>query len=332
LENECYNGPMALNEAADAGTVTRHRIRGAGLHLAVNERGDPSHPTVVLVHGFPNTSAVWEPVARHLCERFHVVTYDVRGAGDSDVPGARVDYALAILVEDMGAVIAAVSPGAPVHLVAHDWGSIQGWEAVTSADMEGRIASYTSISGPPIDHAALWARQHRTWRLADLRVGLKQAAHSWYIGAFHLPYLPALVLRVADLQQWVSRTRCGQPDPTTDGTRSTAAADFAHGLELYRANVRQRLRHPVQKRTDTPVQIIVPTKDRYITPSLLEGLEAWSSLTWRRNIDAGHWLISSHADRIAEWVGEVVDFVEAGEESEDLARARLSTTGGTPNN
>jgi pimeloyl-ACP methyl ester carboxylesterase len=320
---------MPGREEADESNVTRRRIRGSGLDLALTERGDPSRPTVVLVHGFPNTSAIWELVARDLSKRFHVVAYDVRGAGDSDVPDRRADYALPVLVEDMAAVIAGVSPGGPVHLVAHDWGSIQGWEAITSRRLDGRIASYTSISGPPIDHAALWARKHRTWRAADLRLTLSQGAHSWYIAAFHLPYLPALVRRVAELHHLLSRPWRGRTETVTrEGTRSTMAADFAHGLELYRANVLQRLRHPVQKRTDTPVQIIVPTRDRYITPSLLEGLETWSRLTWRRDVDAGHWIIRTHPGEIAAWVGQVVDFVEDGSECEDLARCRLSPAGG----
>jgi pimeloyl-ACP methyl ester carboxylesterase len=314
-------------EAAD-NEVTRRRVRGSGLDLAVTERGDPAGPTVVLVHGFPDTSAVWEPVARHLSARFHVVTYDVRGAGDSDVPKTRAEYALPILVEDMAAVIAAVSPNSPVHLVAHDWGSIQGWEAITGGRLDVGFASYTSISGPPIEHAALWARKHRTWRAADLWLTLNQGAHSWYIAAFHLPHLPALVLRVADLQRRMSRTSPSRAETVTgESTRSTMAADFAHGLELYRANVLQRLRHPVQKRTDTPVQIIVPTMDRYITPALLDGLETWSSLTWRRDVDAGHWIIRTHPGEIARWVGQVIDFVEDGSENEDLARCRLLPTG-----
>jgi pimeloyl-ACP methyl ester carboxylesterase len=320
---------MPASEEADATNVTRRRIGGSGLSLALTEYGDPSRPTVVLVHGFPNTSAVWEPVARHLSQRFHVAAYDVRGAGDSDVPDTRAEYALPILVEDMAAVIAAVSPGAPVHLVAHDWGSIQGWEAITDGRLDGRIASYTSISGPPVEHAALWARKHRTWRAADLRLTLNQGAHSWYIAAFHLPYLPALVKRVAKLHQLASRTWRGRAEIVkTESTRSTVAADFAHGLELYRANVLQRLRDPVEKRTDTPVQIIVPTMDRYITPSLLEGLEAWSPLTWRRDVDAGHWIIQTHPGEIAAWVGQVVDFVEDGLDSEDLARCLVSPAGG----
>ena len=170
--------------------VTERRIEGAGLELALTERGDAARPAVVLVHGFPDTSAVWNPVAELLADDFHVVTYDVRGAGRSDVPGRRADYALSNLVDDLAAVIDAVSPDAPVHLVAHDWGSIQAWEAVTTDRLAGRFASYTSISGPPIDHAALWARSHRSLRSGGLRPALRQAVHSWYIAFFHLPVLP----------------------------------------------------------------------------------------------------------------------------------------------
>jgi pimeloyl-ACP methyl ester carboxylesterase len=321
---------MPAGEEAEETGVVRRRIRGAGLELALTERGDPSRPTVVLIHGFPNTSAAWDPVARHLSTKFHVVTYDVRGAGASDVPKARADYALPVLVEDLAAVIDAVSPDAPVHLVGHDWGSIQGWEAVTSGRLDGGIASYTSISGPPIDHAALWARRHRTRRTADLRLTLSQGLHSWYIVAFHLPYLSALVLRVADMhrsgsQAW--RRRKGTvigPHPSS----STMANDFAHGLELYRANVLQRLRHPVQKRTTTPVLVIVPTLDRYITPALLEGIESWSALTWRREVNAGHWVIQTHPGQVAAWVGQVIDFVEDGTASDELTRCRLAPVEG----
>jgi pimeloyl-ACP methyl ester carboxylesterase len=309
----------------DEAGVIRRRIRGAGIDLALTERGDPSRPTVILVHGFPNTSATWAPVARHLASTFHVVAYDVRGAGDSDVPSQRSEYALPLLVEDMAAVIAATSPNAPIHLVGHDWGSIQGWEAVTSGHLTGRIASYTTISGPPLAHAALWAQRHRTWHAADVRLTLNQAAHSWYIAAFHLPYLPQLVLRGAQMHRRMSnawRRREGGATPNDDHS-SAAAQDFAHGLELYRANVFQRLRQPVQQRTDTPVQIIVPTMDRYITPSLLEGLEDWSSLAWRRDVHAGHWIIHTHPAEVAQWVSEVIAFVEDGTETEALARCRV---------
>src|SRR5262245_45927210 len=113
--------------------MKQRRVNGAGLSLAVTESGaydDPSAPIIVLVHGFPDTSAVWDLVVERLAGKYHVVTYDVRGAGDSDTPLLAEGYRLPLLVDDLRAVVDAVSPDRPVHLVGHDWGSIQAWEAV----------------------------------------------------------------------------------------------------------------------------------------------------------------------------------------------------------
>jgi pimeloyl-ACP methyl ester carboxylesterase len=297
-----------------SGRIVQRRLRGSGIELAVTELGDPRRPTVVLVHGFPDSSAVWATVAHLLAARgFHVVAYDIRGAGDSGAPDDPLDYTLPVLIEDMAAVIADVSPDSPVHLVGHDWGSIQGWEAVTSELLAGRIASFTSISGPPLEHAALWARRHRTGQPADLRLAIRQAAHSWYIAVFHLPLLPEFVAFATRIQRALSegRNRLG-PSADVSSPRSTRGNDFVHGLGLYRANVRQRFRQPTTKHTQTPVQIIVPMADRYVTPSLLDGLEAWSSVVWRRESDAGHWIIRTHPEQVATWVREVIAFVEEG--------------------
>ena len=135
-------------------------VRGAGLDLAVTTRDEagPKAPVVVLVHGYPDTSAVWAPVADLLATDYRVVTYDVRGAGASDAPADTAGYALDLLVADLVAVADAVSPDRPVHLAGHDWGSVQAWSAVTDPDTQRRFASYTSISGPSLDHMAAWLR------------------------------------------------------------------------------------------------------------------------------------------------------------------------------
>src|SRR5205085_3697783 len=121
--------------------ATESLIHSDGVELAIREAGDPDRPTVVLVHGYPDTSAVWERVFEQLEPRYHVVSYDVRGAGGSSTPRGPNAYSLEHLVADLGAVIDAASPGKPVHLVGHDWGSIQGWEAATTSKLIGRIAS-----------------------------------------------------------------------------------------------------------------------------------------------------------------------------------------------
>ena len=43
---------------------TGRTVTSNGVRLAVREYGEPGRTTVVLVHGYPDTQAVWEPVAR----------------------------------------------------------------------------------------------------------------------------------------------------------------------------------------------------------------------------------------------------------------------------
>src|SRR4051812_22182803 len=119
-----------------------------GVRLAVQERGAAGAPTVVAVHGYPDDHRVWQGVADDLAVDHRFVTYDVRGAGASDAAPARVGYRLDRLAEDLAAVLDAASPDRPVHLLAHDWGAIQAWHAVTDPRFAARVASFTSISGP----------------------------------------------------------------------------------------------------------------------------------------------------------------------------------------
>lgn len=108
--------------------VRERRVASTGLSLAVREYGDlsaaPGGRHVVLVHGYPDSQDMWEPVALRLAgDGMHVVTYDVRGAGASDVPAAKADYRIERLVDDLVAVLDATVPaGQPAHLVGHDWG------------------------------------------------------------------------------------------------------------------------------------------------------------------------------------------------------------------
>ena len=286
-------------------------MRGDGVELAVTERGASDGPTVVLVHGYPDTAAVWEPVAEALADRHRVVAYDVRGAGGSDAPARTADYALDHLVADQLAVIDAVSPDRPVHLVGHDWGSLQGWATLADERSAGRVASYTSISGPSLDHVAAWVRARLGLRPADLRQLLAQGARSWYVYAFHLPGAPLVWRRLA--RRWGALVRAVDgAAPDDDWPAPTLAADATRGVRLYRANMRQRLRAPRARVTDVPVQVVVPTRDRFIGPALLDGIDALAPRLVRRDVPAGHWVLRSQPDDVARWVAEHVAAAEAG--------------------
>ncbi|ROP40325.1 alpha/beta fold hydrolase [Saccharothrix texasensis] len=271
-------------------------VESEGARLAVFEQGDRSAPTVVLVHGYPDTHRVWDDVVALLAERFHVVTYDVRGAGASSAPRGLAAYRLPVLARDLFAVVAAVSPDAPVHVVAHDWGSIQAWEAVTTPGAP--IASYTSISGPCLDHVGHWMRRRPTRRHLD------QLLHSWYIGMFHLPFVAPLLWRHVIGPRWQAIAH--RLEGVTPHVSPTIVRDGVQGIALYRANFIPRLRSPRVRRTDVPVQVVQPSRDRYVTAGVTEDVERWASDVRRRVVDAGHWAPITHADAVARLVTDHV--------------------------
>jgi len=304
------------------------RVQGDGVELAVYRWGNAAGPTLLLVHGYPDNHEVWLPLVRELAAEFQIVAYDVRGFGDSDKPRQRQDYHLAKLANDLEAVIKATSPGQPVHLVAHDWGSIQSWEAVTEPRIQPLLASYTSLSGPCLDHVGHWLRD----RLEQKRPGallqlLGQLLSSWYIALFHTPLLPELGWRLGLGKLWPTFLR------RVEGIRQprlslSQAADGAHGVKLYSANFIRSLLQPRQRSTEVPVQLIVPTRDRFVRPQLFEQLSNWVPKLWRREVNAGHWQLLAEPKQLALWLREFVTHLNGGAASRALHQAQVKPGAG----
>jgi pimeloyl-ACP methyl ester carboxylesterase len=283
-------------------TPRRHNVLAGDVRLAVREYGDPEAPTLIAVHGYPDNQVMWEPVARLLRDDFHVVTYDVRGACASEVPRTRAAYASERLVDDLVAVRDAVAAGRPVHLLGHDWGSLQLWDAVTrerdDPRLRDRLLSYTSISGPSLDHMA------RFVRTAPADVRRRQARRSWYISWFHVPVLPDLGWLGLHRLIGAEMARRERLPRSTWGRE--LGRDGAHGLQLYRANVYPRLRNPGEGRTQVPVQVVVPLRDPFLGPEVVDALDLDQYLgTWRRvDVDSGHWFPRSDPAEVARLVAE----------------------------
>lgn len=302
-----------------------HLVKAGDIELAVYTWGQPAagKPNVVLVHGYPDSASVWKATAEILAQRYFVIAYDVRGAGRSTRPDHTAAYDLEHLVNDLAAVADAVSPKQKIHLVCHDWGSIQCWEAVTTDKMQGRIASYTSISGPSLDHAGYWIMQRLRSGSPEKYAQLaRQAAHSWYVGLFHLPAIAPTFWKVAGDKLWpqvlekVEGIKDAAPNPTQ-------SSDGQLGVNLYRANFVNRLLSPNERRTELPVQLLFPKGDNFMIPEIWDDLPQWAPNLWRREVNAGHWIQVSHPQMVADYASEFIDFVEGGEESKALKRARL---------
>ncbi|MDF6019944.1 SDR family oxidoreductase [Streptomyces sp. JH34] len=290
-------------------------VRTGGIELCVAELGDPSQPTIVLVHGYPDSKEVWSEVARRLAERWHVVLYDVRGHGRSTAPRPlRGGFTLEKLTDDFLAVVDAVSPDRPVHVVGHDWGSVQSWEFATVERTKGRIASFTSMSGPSLDHFGHWIKQ-RASRPSPRRLGqlLGQGAKSWYVYALHTPVLPEMAWRGPLGRQWPRILRRMEKVPADGYPTASLPQDAAHGAWLYRDNIRTRLRRPrPDAHAHVPVQLITPTGDAFLSPSLYDDLETWVPRLVRRALPAKHWVPRTRPDQLSAWISEFVGDRESG--------------------
>jgi NAD(P)-dependent dehydrogenase (short-subunit alcohol dehydrogenase family) len=93
-------------------------------------------------------------------------------------------------------------------------------------------------------------------------------------------------------------------------------------VSLYRANFIRSLFTPRKRVAHAPVQVIVPTLDKYVSPALSEDLSRWVPQYWRREVVARHWLPVTHAARLAEMARELIEHAEGKPESEALQRAR----------
>jgi len=264
-------------------------VTSGGIDLAVFEEGNQAGPVVLLVHGYPDTHEVWDEICGELAPDHRLVRYDVRGAGRSGRPANLAGYQLGQLADDLFAVIDAV--GGQAHVAAHDWGSIQAWHAVTDPRAAGRIASFTSISGPCLDHAGYWFRQ-RLLRPTPRHVAqlARQLAKSWYIGVFQLPLLAPTAWRCGLARRWPAvLQRAEGVVPRPGFPADTLCGDAIRGISLYRANMGRRRPGPQPRRASVPVQLVTLTRDHYVSPALSEGLERWVPNLTRRTLAATHW-------------------------------------------
>lgn len=292
--------------------AVRTTVVNEGIRLAVFESGNPDGDPIVLVHGWPDTHELWSHIVPQLEDRFRVISYDSRGAGESSVPTEQSAYKLARLASDFYAVADAVSPDAPVHVLAHDWGAVEVWEAAAQPRAKDRIRSYTSISGPNLDHLGKWSQSRlRKPTLTGIKQVLAQVRASWYTVTFHIPGLSTLRIKRQFAKGWPAfLEEFSGVDPKLVTQNPTLWSDATNGTNLYRANIIPHLGNPRDRYIDIPVHLIVNTEDVAVRPYHYEDTGKWVKDLTRNDIPAGHWSPISHADDIARLTREFIDSLD----------------------
>lgn len=93
--------------------------------------------TIVMIHGWPDTHALWDAQVPVLAPHLRCVRFTLPGF---DLQRGRRGLDLEAMTAQLAAIVDAVSPGQPVTLLLHDWGAVYGYQyAMRHAERVARL-------------------------------------------------------------------------------------------------------------------------------------------------------------------------------------------------
>jgi len=161
-----------------------YRLKANDLEFLVRVKGMQNKGAgVILLHGFPESSLMWQPFLDNAAwEGYRVVAFDQRGYSPNARPREVSAYQIDYLVSDVLAVANEVGFDT-FHLVGHDWGAAVGWKTVM--DFPKRIHTWTAMSIP---HTAVFNEA--------LLNHPEQQKRSAYMKRFQMPFLPQFLFHL----------------------------------------------------------------------------------------------------------------------------------------
>lgn len=287
-------------------TVARTLPHGPTLHCRTS--GPSGAPVLLFLHGFPEGAFVWDALLEHFSRPenggYRCVAPWLRGFGPSSAPLDAKDYRPKHLVQDILALIAIESPGAPLAcLVAHDWGGAVAWN--TANQFPQQMQRLAIINSP-----------HPGTFLRELQTSPAQQAASAYMNFLIRPDAEELLAANDFERMWrfLNRPDGTPPAWLDEATRAqyhaTWSAGLTGGCNYYRASPLRPARPgdpavdavqlPRSMLTvDVPTWVLWGLDDIALLPSLLDGLDSYiPRLTLETVADADHWVIHTHPARV----------------------------------
>ncbi|MBI3707817.1 MAG: alpha/beta hydrolase [Proteobacteria bacterium] len=208
---------------------SQHKVRVS--RAEINFRRGGEGPPLLLLHGYPQTHAMWHKIAPDLARRFTVIAADLRGYGDSAKPPAGPDhreYSKRAMAADMVEVMAALG-WAQYAVVGHDRGARVAYRmALDHRDAVTKLVTLdivpTHVMWAQMDKVLAMATYH--WLFLAQPDGLPEAM----IGANPRYYLHEL------LRRWSGDFGAFTPEAMAEYERCFADPATIHAsCEDYRA-------------------------------------------------------------------------------------------------
>ncbi|WP_369055718.1 alpha/beta fold hydrolase [Kineococcus terrestris] len=281
--------------------ATRHLdLEAAGSRVAYREAGPADAPVVLLLHGFPASSAMYRGLIPHLADRYHVLAPDLVGFGRSDAPPVQE---FAYTFDHLTDVVEAFLERLGVDrfaVVVQDYGAPVAWRLFLRRPE--RVSAVVSQNGNAYEEGFVDAFWEPLWRWAAARDAEGEAAlrRTFSTEAVRWQYVhgvpdPAVV----DPDTW-TRDAALLARPGVAEAQLALYADYPRNRELYPVLHEAFRAHPV------PLLAVWGRDDEIFGP---DGARAFTrDLPGARVelLDGGHFLLESHLPQVA---GLVRDFL-----------------------
>ncbi|WP_374444348.1 alpha/beta fold hydrolase [Stella sp.] len=271
-----------------------------------------SGPPMLLLHGHPQTHAMWHRVAPLLARHFTVVASDLRGYGDSAKPASdatHLAYSKRAMAQDQVELMAGLGFDR-FALVGHDRGGRVGHRLCL--DHPGRVSTFAALDIVPTramyqQISLAWARPYYHWFFLiqpfDLPERMIQADPDFYL-AWHM--------------EKRQRTKAGifDPEAMAEYRRCYRLPGTIHAIcEDYRAAASIDLEHDeadLDRRIDCPMLALWGAAG--VVAEHFDPIAEWRKRARDvsgRAIDAGHYLAEEAPEETAEALAAFVAAPEA---------------------
>jgi pimeloyl-ACP methyl ester carboxylesterase len=268
------------------------------LGLFYREAGDPSKPTIVLLHGFPSSSYQFHDLIPRLADRFHVIAPDYPGMGFSEAPAPTV---LRPTFDGVATVIDAFiaqRPPGPLILYLHDIGGPIGMRIATAHPerIAGLIFQNFTIS-------------MEGWNPERLKVYER-------LGGPETPEKLAETEQFATVERDMFLHKKGARQPDALNPDNWAMDAYAFSIAASRVfmsrlfmNLTTNIQHYPEwtaylKDRQPKTLIVWGRNDPLILPAAAEAVKQVVPAADLRYFDGGHFVLDEYADEIAEAIIE----------------------------
>ncbi|MBM4473273.1 alpha/beta fold hydrolase [Prescottella equi] len=264
------------------------RVRLGELTFDVTVAGPDDGTPILLLHGFPESSASWRPVTPRLVRAgLRVIVPNQRGYSPDARPERVDEYRFDRLVGDVVGLLDAYDVDS-AHLVGHDWGAAVAWQ-VAGGHPE-RIRSLTAVSVP---HPAAFG-----WAL---REDADQQRRSGYIGLLRQEGKAEAVLLEDDSRRLRAMFGDGNdPELVEEHVRLLSQPGaLTAAMNWYRAMTRAFGDLPPVR---VPTTYVWSTADPALGPAAAKRCAEFVDAPYRFVVldGASHWIPEEHPDALAD--------------------------------